>query len=215
MAETSPVFTMVLDELLRLGFQVVFPKIPSNQLKSMLQIKYINQTSGFLWVPHYWAIYVHSGRKQVSPVVSTYLVWFRNPQDDPRYPGGRYPVRREEVRRLTAEQFKEWAAKNRAIIREYKKRTGKTQLTSSDYESMDLPMIVAKRSPRTAGGHMPGGKFNYDEGVPFFSNEDPRGMLIFRELANAAGYKIVNNYVQDRFQRLGILNKKITATLQI
>lgn len=215
MAVTSPVFTLVLNRLLRLGYQIVFPKIPSFQLKSALQIKYINSYSGFLWVPHYWAIYVHSGRNTVRPTVSTYLVWFRDPLDDPRYPRGKYPVRKSEVRRLTKDQFRTWAAKNREIIREYKKRTGKTKLESSDYESMQLPMVVAKRSPRNAGGHMPGSKFHYDEGVPFFSNTDPRGMLGFRDQANKEGYQIVDKYVKDRFTKLGILNKKITATLQI
>lgn len=215
MAETPVIFMQVLNALLKLGFDFVFPKIPSEQLRVALQIKKIDDTAGFLWVPHYWAIYVHSGRGEAGPVSSTYLVWFRNPKDDPRYPGGRYPIRREDVRRLTKEQFKEWAAKNREIIRDYKKRTGKTKLETNDYESMRLPMVVAKTSPRTPGGHMMGSKFDYDKGVPFFSNTDAQGMAGFRDLANIEGARIVNRYIVDRFERLGILNKTITATLQI
>lgn len=215
MAETAPIFVQVLDALLKLGFNFVFPKIPSTQLKAALQIKKIDNTAGYLWVPHYWAIYVHNGRGDAGPVSSTYLVWFRNPQDDPRYPGGKYPVKRSDIKRLTKEQFQEWASRNREIIRDYKKRTGKTRLDSSDYESMRLPMIVAKRSPRTLGGHMAGRRFDYDKGVPFFDNNDVRGMAGFRELANAKGAAMINKYITDRFERAGILNKKITATLQI
>jgi hypothetical protein len=199
--------TELLKTFLDMGKVWVFPKIPSRQLRAALQAIQIDQSTGILWVPHYWAIFAHDGRGP-SPAIegSAILVWFRNPEDDPRLPGGRYPVTRSEVRHLTKEQFREWASRNRTIIKEYKKRTGKTVLTSADYSSMDLPMIVAKSSPRSRRRVL---------GVPFFDNRDARGMLGFKEECNAKGKQMVSDFIVKELASKGILNKKITRTIVI
>jgi hypothetical protein len=182
--ETSILNTQILDALLRLGFKIAFPKIPSNQLKSALQIKYIDNTAGCLWIPHYWAVYLHSGRKASHGNI--FLMWYINPAEDPRYRGGKYPVRREDVKRYA--------------------QLSKAEQIQIKQDIKDGKVIFAKRSPRSG---------DTVKHTPFFSNSDVRGMAGFRDLANIEGARIVNRYIVDRFERLGILNKTITATLQI
>ena len=65
-----------------------------------------------LFIPHYWAVWYHDGRGSVSPVTARKLVFFDNPNDDPRLAGGR-PVRESQVRRLTKEQYQEGLRRNR------------------------------------------------------------------------------------------------------
>lgn len=66
-----------------------------------------------LYIPHYWALYVHDGRGAVKPRRSKFLVWFLDPKDDPRLSGG-YPERASDIIRLTRDQFREGLAENRA-----------------------------------------------------------------------------------------------------
>jgi hypothetical protein len=55
-------------------------------------------------VPHYWAVYYHDGRGAFAAPAGRFLVYFADPDDDPRLEGGR-PVREADARRLTREQF--------------------------------------------------------------------------------------------------------------
>jgi hypothetical protein len=64
-----------------------------------------------LFIPHYWAIWYHDGRGRVSPVNARKLVFFDDPNDDPRIQGGR-PVTESQVRRLTKEQYREGLRRN-------------------------------------------------------------------------------------------------------
>jgi hypothetical protein len=64
-----------------------------------------------LFIPHYWAIWYHDGRGSVSPVSARKLVFFDDPNDDPRIQGGR-PVHESDVRRLTAEQYRDGLRRN-------------------------------------------------------------------------------------------------------
>lgn len=205
--KTSMLYPLLLRAFLALGKARVFPKIPSRQLREALQTIEIDAKTGVLYIPHYWAIFAHDGRGP-SPADkdSAILVWFKNPEQDPRYPAGRYPVTKSDVKHLTPQQFKFWLDKNRKIIADYKKATGKRILTKSDYLSMDLPLIVARNSPGNRGRV---------EGVPFFSNTDSKGMVGFDKECNEEGYKIFNNYMENRLNANGILHKKITATLHI
>lgn len=43
---------------------------------------------GELHIPHYWAVYVHDGYNGFGPRYKKFLVWFANPEDDPRLAGG-------------------------------------------------------------------------------------------------------------------------------
>lgn len=55
--------------------------------------------------PYYWAVYYHDGRGAIRARPGHKLVYFKNPDLDPRIPNRRYPVRATDVRRLTKSQF--------------------------------------------------------------------------------------------------------------
>lgn len=55
--------------------------------------------------PYYWAVYYHDGRGPIRARPGHKLVYFRNPDDDPRIPNRRYPVRAADIRRLSKTQF--------------------------------------------------------------------------------------------------------------
>ncbi len=197
-------------ELAREGEIKAKAKIRSTQLRQGLYVQeeYSNRDSArySLVVPHYWAAYVHDGRGPVRPGSATLLVWFRNPNNDPRLNGGRSPVRLSGARKLSQGQFKQWSDVNRNIIQRYKKATGKTVLTSTDYESMKLPMIVTRYSP---------GTYRPSKVYPFFSNEPGGGMEGFLAQASATAKRGASTYVKDRLQRAGLLNAKKTVTIRV
>lgn len=59
-----------------------------------------------LYVPHYWAVYLHDGRSRpIRPRTAKFLVWYPDFRQDPRRPNGGYPERYAQVRRLTREEF--------------------------------------------------------------------------------------------------------------
>jgi len=70
-----------------------------------------NEQRADLFIPHYWAIWYHDGRGRVSPVNARKLVFFDDPNDDPRIQGGR-PVTESQVRRLTRDQYREGLRRN-------------------------------------------------------------------------------------------------------
>lgn len=111
--------------------------------------------SSVLWIPDFWAAFVHDGRKPIDltkgPSRGRYstgkmvLVWFRNPADDPRTRNGTwYPTRAEQVKHLTKKQWLYWREQNK--------------LARS--RGMLEPMIVTKYSGKV-------------KPRPFFSNKDP------------------------------------------
>lgn len=57
--------------------------------------------------PFYWAVYYHDGRGAIRARPGHKLVYFRNPDDDPRIGGAarNYPKKRSDIRRLTKAQF--------------------------------------------------------------------------------------------------------------
>lgn len=64
-----------------------------------------------LFIPHYWAEFYHDGRDGFSADAGRFLVYFADPDDDPRIEGG-YPVREADVRHLTREEFYAGLAQN-------------------------------------------------------------------------------------------------------
>lgn len=199
---------ILLKQFLERGKIKAFPSIPSKQLQAALISEETSVGTGRLHVPHYWAQYVHDGRGPAPSVGGTgkILVWFKDPKDDPRYPGGVYPVRQSEVRHLSRGQFKKWSRINRVIINRYKRSTGRRRLTAADYRAMDLPMIVAQNSPGSRG---------QVKSVPFFSNSAGGGMFGFRAEANTIGSRTTSKYVTERLDRKGLLNKTITRDIRI
>lgn len=182
--------------------------IPSEQLRAGLITIEEAKGKGKLHVPHYWALYIHDGRGP-SPGAGggdKILVWFKDPKNDPRYPGGVYPVRLSQVKRLTKAQFRKWSRINRAIIGRYKQQSGKRILTASDYRAMDLPMIIAKSSPGDRSGV---------KSVPFFSNAPGGGMAGFKGRAGSIAKRETSKFVTDTLQRQGLLHKTVTRNINL
>lgn len=101
----------ILTKLGEAAHRLARRSIRSATLRNALQFEHTGTETGRLYIPHYWAIYQHDGRGRVSPVTKRWLVYYRDPADDPRLRGG-YPVDLRDVRRLTAEQFKAGLAEN-------------------------------------------------------------------------------------------------------
>lgn len=100
----------------RLGIRYVRPKIRSSKgkpirtLQRALQSILLSDDTLVLRVPHYWAVYVHDGRRApFGPRRSTFLIWFRNPREDPRLKayGGHTPQRSFQLRSLSPSQFED------------------------------------------------------------------------------------------------------------
>lgn len=64
-----------------------------------------------LYIPHYWAVYYHDGRKGFGPITSSKLVFFADPKDDPRLVGG-HPERDFDIRTLTRDEYEHGLAVN-------------------------------------------------------------------------------------------------------
>lgn len=101
----------------------VRPYIKSETLRDSIEITLrVEGTlveSALTW-PHYWAVYYHDGRGPLRPVNGRYLVYFLDPEDDPRFRNG-YPVRATDVKRLelSPEEFKAAIASGKMIVTNY------------------------------------------------------------------------------------------------
>lgn len=118
------IFKSELTELMAERVRTYIRKfIKSDTLKNSIEIRL--RIDGdvvghdLVW-PHYWAVYYHDGRKALRPVNGKYLVWFVDPQDDPRNAGG-YPVRGSQVRKLSLspDQFKDLLRSGKMIVTDY------------------------------------------------------------------------------------------------
>ena len=117
MAESLEQFyERLLTRVGNLALRTVRPMIPSQTLQDSLVLEIgidLLAPRAVLFIPHYWAVYLHDGRGVVTPDEKTWLVWFHNPQDDPRTSGGAdYPVRAADIRRLTPEEWAEGLERN-------------------------------------------------------------------------------------------------------
>lgn len=89
----------------------VRPLIPSETLREALEVHLDPfEPQGYLEIPHYWAIYVHDGRGPFGPRRAKVLVWFTNPEDDPRLRPP--PVRYAQWRPLTKAEFQHGLQRN-------------------------------------------------------------------------------------------------------
>ncbi len=185
----------------------VKPKIRSNQLRRSLYKKVDPEdpTKWALVVPQFWAAALHYGRERVTPKNATVLVWFRNPNNDPRLRGGLSPFTRAGVRRMSKADFQKWSAINREKIQRYKKLTGKRVLTSTEIQSLNLPMIVAKASGTT--------KFSKTKVYPFFSNNAGGGMQGFSQYVASEAKSAVPDHIRRSLQDAGLLGVEKTITV--
>lgn len=108
-----------LDELGRKGVARIRPLIKSNTLSHFLDYRISIKKTVFrleFFVPHYWAPIYHDGR---GPIVTTgVMVFYRNPDDDPRIKLG-HPSKKSEVRHLSRTDFKKGLETNREMFKDF------------------------------------------------------------------------------------------------
>lgn len=131
-----------------LGIDYATPKIPSRALRADLHVNIQDDTHGELAIDYFWARFVHDGRRPFSMPPGSYLVWFRNPQEDPRLDQGVTPRTRDKLRHLTAAQFAEGLQRNKEAVK----------------AGLPPPMVVRREI------------FKATPARPFFSNEAGGGM---------------------------------------
>lgn len=158
----------------RLGVEHVRPKIvsvygkPIRELQRALSVVSIDRRSTSLYIPHYWAVYVHDGRRApFGPRRGTFLIWWKDPRQDPRLApfGGVTPQRASQLRRLTQAQFRAALELRRQALA----------------EGRDSPVVIVPevRKPTRA--------------VRFFDNRG--GMRGFLHKANAEGQVLVRQEI--------------------
>lgn len=95
----------IVTRLANEALKVARPQIPSRTLRDAIVIMRPTRFRAFLEIPHYWALYIHDGRRPFGPRPGRrYLVWFDRPENDPRLRNG-YPVRYADWRPLEPEEF--------------------------------------------------------------------------------------------------------------
>lgn len=88
------------------------PGIPSAISESLVVIA--DAVEARLFTPYYWAEYAHDGRGPIRAKPGRLLVWFKDPDEDPRLRGGG-PFRARDRRHLTKSQFRA-AVRARQVI---------------------------------------------------------------------------------------------------
>lgn len=108
--DSKTIIRRVLEELGQRELALVQGRIGSRTLRNALRL-IVNESEerADLFIPHYWAVYYHDGHGRVSPITARKLVFFDDPNDDPRAPT---PERESQVRRLTREQYEEGLRRN-------------------------------------------------------------------------------------------------------
>lgn len=137
-------------------------------------------------IPHYWAIYVHDGRKPFRK--GRYMVWWRNPKLDPRLQGGKTSKRAGQLRRLNRIQ---WEAALQSIA----------DWVSAGGDIYDAPVVITKaiRKPTAP--------------TKFFGNAPGEGMHGF---INDAGRIVDREFSRHVVRSLGdLLTETDTATVRL
>lgn len=111
---------LLMAERLRVA---VRPLIKSETLRDSIEIQLLvdgGMIGAALAWPHYWAVYYHDGRGPLRPVNGRFLVYFVDPEDDPRFKNG-YPIRAQDIKRLelSPEEFKAAIASGKMIVANY------------------------------------------------------------------------------------------------
>ncbi len=169
--------------LAREAIRHIQPHVPSTTIRDTLKFRIEKTTSGIrliIFSPYYWAGIIHQGYGTVHADFDRWLVYFRNPSDDPRLqPWKTYPKTLADVKHLTKEQFYEGMAINRELA---KNGGGKFQY-----------MVVTKSVPGR-------------EGVPFML----LGVLDFvPEMHRRFSRKIFENIVETLKNETGRITAQV------
>lgn len=75
------------------------PAIPSKTLRRALVTIRVSDTKVKIHITHYWAVFVHQGRKAKRLAGNRFMAWYRNPAEDPRLKpfGGQTPARASQL----------------------------------------------------------------------------------------------------------------------
>lgn len=142
--------TEVLLKLLDAAHFWATASIPSHTLQRSMtkEVDYVidGVAEGRLYIDQYWAIYVHDGRDAINKAP---LIWFKNPNDDPRLTLGYAPTRANEFKSfgLSPRDLRKWLNINSA-------------LRKAGWREEDLPMQV-----RWTGVGNVAGSFFFDNDV--------------------------------------------------
>ena len=189
----SNLYPSILRKVLEVGEQKSKGFCTSSQLRRGItrrsSVETPAQARGRLNVPHYWAVYYHEGRRVIRPVSASVLVWFRNPNNDPRLKGGKSPVYKSDVRRLTKAQFQFWSNENRKARR----------------RGAPVPMVVSKRSPIA-------GRPSF-LGNPFFSDKPAGGLAGLDQRLVSISTREAYSHVEDFLRTTGLKKKTIVRNL--
>lgn len=189
MAQDNETFAReLIDKLLEAAFVIASPQVArwSQTLADAMTRVVDDSTRGKLYIPHFWAVYVNDGRGPVHAKKATFLCWFRDPGDDPRFAGRTTPERAKDIRRLTASEWDFWIARNR-----FARAAGQLP-----------PMVVIgpMRQPLPAVS-----------GKKFFDNTG--GMAAFHDEANRVGKEAFREHVRTFMGDL--LNMKLTTSVRL
>jgi len=106
----------LLEQIGRIAVRIARSQIQSETLKDSLFIELRPSTDQVVvGVPHYWAVYYHDGRGPIRAKPGKWLVYFKDPSEDPRIQRG-YPERAADIVRLTREQFYEALNRDQLIV---------------------------------------------------------------------------------------------------
>jgi len=135
--------TDLVRRLLRLAERRARPKIPSRTLRRALRRLVLpgatGGVEGVLFIPHYWAVFLHDGRRGFGSKPGAFLVFFRDIRDDPRVAGG-FPERASQIRRLTKREFDFWLERNRRHLK-------------AGGDPFEVPMVVVRHVGPAQGAH--------------------------------------------------------------
>ena len=112
----------ILKKVGRAGLRRAKPQIPSRTLRRACHFELTVAgplvSSGQLYIPHYWAVILHDGRKEVRTEGRKFLVWYKDPRHDPRLQAGKTPARYADrgKLRLTPQEFRQELKKGRIIV---------------------------------------------------------------------------------------------------
>lgn len=75
------------------------PQIPSRTLRRALVTIRVSDTQVKMHVTHYWAVFVHQGRRAKVLAGNRFMAWYKNPRQDPRLRvfGGQTPPRASQL----------------------------------------------------------------------------------------------------------------------
>ena len=138
MAFDASLYTRILERALKRGEAKAKAFCRSKTLRRFMyqriDLEGKQKSSGVIRVPHYWAKFFHDGRDAVVAKAKL-LVWFKNPNKDPRLKGG-YPVYRSDNKTLdqliTKDEFRRLRNSGEIIVT---KKSGPTKQPQNPFFS--------------------------------------------------------------------------------